>query len=492
MTKMGGYDHRVAQFGVPPYGGSLHQNVYYADSDLCDVNVDTRKGYPTRAKDKDGQMLPWPSSFILMVDRGGCNFVRKVRNAQHSGAAGVLIADNTCLCSAGNACYSDPGISCETREPPMADDGSGSDISIPSFFMFKQDADPIKAELMANHVVRVEMAWSLPNPDARVEYDVWTTPTDSVARNFMKQWKAAVVALDGRVYFTPHMYIYDGIKSSCLGANGENQCYNLCTNNGRYCAADPDSNLDQGISGADVVGESLRRACIWKLYGEMDGVGEAWWDYLNEFMFRCDTQEYFTNLDCIRDAMAQSGIDSGKIDDCMSDSGGIEDDTPNYILEDELTAKDSRGVVIVPSAFVNGVAIRGALEFDVVFTEICASYLAGVEPNICSLCAACPDGHKYECVVDGYCHLWHHHSTNEIRNATLALTEPPTMSSFTTVKPAASSGTENVTADELRHSEFPTAAPAATTATYRSASANMKSSGYVLFTITMWSCALTF
>jgi hypothetical protein len=160
LSKQGGYDHREALFGVPPYGGAIQQSLYYAGSDLCDPNVDTRAGFPIRAKGIDGKMEPWPAPYILMVDRGGCTFVNKVRNAQRSGAAGVIIADNTCLCSAGDQCTSEPGVECETREPIMADDGSGSDISIPSFLMFKQDADPIIAEMKANHMVHLEMSWS--------------------------------------------------------------------------------------------------------------------------------------------------------------------------------------------------------------------------------------------------------------------------------------------------------------------------------------------
>jgi hypothetical protein len=77
LFKENGYDHREALFGVPPYGGSIAQNVYYADSDLCDPNVDTTKGYPERYE-RDGKMEPWPSPYILMVDRGGCTFVKKV------------------------------------------------------------------------------------------------------------------------------------------------------------------------------------------------------------------------------------------------------------------------------------------------------------------------------------------------------------------------------------------------------------------------------
>ena len=79
LFRESGYDHREALFGVPPYGGSIAQNLYYANSDLCDPNVDTRGGFPQRENDSSGKMAPWPSPYILMVDRGGCTFVKKVR-----------------------------------------------------------------------------------------------------------------------------------------------------------------------------------------------------------------------------------------------------------------------------------------------------------------------------------------------------------------------------------------------------------------------------
>jgi len=115
-------------------------------------------------------------------------------------------------------------------EPIVADDGSGSDISIPSFLMFelgppangaaraatpdvpislpprkrrssvlfccnatpranapsspnqfldklrvltKHDADKVKEQLKDGHPVQIEMAWSFPSPNDRVEYDLW-------------------------------------------------------------------------------------------------------------------------------------------------------------------------------------------------------------------------------------------------------------------------------------------------------------------------------
>ena len=81
LFKEEGYDHREALFGVPPYGGSIAQNVYYADSDLCDPNVDTTKGYP-KTTDSKGKTIGWQSPYILMVDRGACTFVKKVSYAR--------------------------------------------------------------------------------------------------------------------------------------------------------------------------------------------------------------------------------------------------------------------------------------------------------------------------------------------------------------------------------------------------------------------------
>ena len=378
--------------------------MYYANDDLCDFdNIDTRGGSPIRAKDDDGKMLPWQSPYILMVDRGGCTFVQKVRNAQRVGAAGVIIADNSCLCTmeASGQCRSDPGHDCEEREPIMADDGSGTDITIPTFLMFKSDADAVKAEVEANHPVRMEMTWSLPNPDDRVEYELWTTPTDMISRDFQNDFKEAAVALGQRAYFTPQMYIYDGIKSGCQGIDGENDCFNLCTNNGRYCATDPDNDLDRGISGSDVVQESLRRMCIWNQYGAEDGVGEPWWDYVIEFMYRCNTEEYFSSNQCIKDVMDHAGVDPKKIGQCMDDSGGLEGDKENQLLEVQLDAKDNSGVVILPAMYVNRVSIRGSLEFETVFKAICAGYSSGTTPSVCGTCSSC--GQQKECITNGYC-----------------------------------------------------------------------------------------
>mmetsp|Transcript_34167 Transcript_34167/g.48555 ORF Transcript_34167/g.48555 Transcript_34167/m.48555 type:complete len:589 (+) Transcript_34167:2-1768(+) len=388
LRKPNGYSHQEALFGIPSYGASLQQFLYYADSDLCSLHFNddaiARGGYPAREMDSStGKMKRWPSPFILMVDRGRCTSVTKVRNAQHLGAAAVIIADNTCLCTSAT-CISDEG--CRTDAITMRDDGSGADIVIPSVLLYKEDADLIKKELMSNHMVRIEMAWPLPTTNI-VKYDLWTTPTNV---DFLREFRDAAVALADRAHFTPHMCIYNGISYGCQSADGETQCYHLCTNNGRYCAIDPDNVLDKGISGADVVRESLRRICAWKLYGEQDGIGTKWWNYVILFTDRCSSDTNFMLEACVKSVMQNVLMDYTKVQDCMSNSGGLDGNVPNAILEKALMEKEKTGVVIVPAVYVNRRSLHGAVDLPVLFKAICSAFRDS-EPAICRSCMYCAD-----------------------------------------------------------------------------------------------------
>ena len=340
---------------------------------------------------------------------------KQVRNAQRVGAAGVLIADNTCLCSA-TECISD--LPCEANEPIMADDGSGADVSIPSMLVYKPDADLFKKELMANHPMNIEMIWSIPTPDDRVEYDLWTVPSDTTSKDFLMTFKRIAIALDQHAYFTPHMYIYDGARSGCIGQGNANGCDSLCTNNGRYCATDPDGDLNAGVSGADVVRESLRRLCIAEHYIRKNGVGVEWWNYVEEFELRCNTPELFANPPCIDSAFKAAGVDGDRIFRCMKDSGGVEQDVPNNKLDLEISNQNARGVVVIPTAYVNEVALHGALTSENVFAAICAGFADGSTPKLCSQCARCPN--PIDCVETGFCtNGWEHHVIHKIGEHTV-------------------------------------------------------------------------
>ena len=178
----------------------------------------------------------------------------------------------------------------------------------------------------------------------------------------------------------------------------------MCTNEGKYCTNDPDEDILTGASGADVVAESLRRLCIWQIYGQ-DGVGSPFWDYSDLFMDSCDdptsAMKTFSDPDCIRKAMVQTGIDPSKVEQCMTNSGGLEGNVHNTIFDAQLASKETAGVFLVPSFYVNQVPIRGALSFSTLFRAICAGYAPGYEPKICQLCSTCHD--EAGCVHERSC-----------------------------------------------------------------------------------------
>ncbi len=77
---------------------------------------------------------------IIMVDRGKCTFVTKVRNIEHLGVKMAVIADH-------REEHSESLI--------MADDGSGWSIKIPSFIIRKSDGQKIKNVLSSGKHVYI-------------------------------------------------------------------------------------------------------------------------------------------------------------------------------------------------------------------------------------------------------------------------------------------------------------------------------------------------
>jgi hypothetical protein len=273
------------------------------------------------------------------------------------------------------------------------------------------DADKVKEELIINgNFVQMEVAWNLPmTPDGkdrqRVEYELWTTiPSDPVAQTFLNDFLPIVDALGDYAYFTPHMYINDGTKSGCMMDDSDVPvCGNMCTNHGRYCATDPDHDLDHGVSGADVVRESLRRICIWHEYGLEDGRGIQWWEYVKMFDERCNHPHKpasFYDTSCINKVMNKAKIDRQKIAKCIESSGGAEDNGPtNLFLEWEIANQTQNGIVRIPTAFVNGATIQESLTSGTILTAICSGFAKGKAPEACQ-CSGCAN--PASCIANRY------------------------------------------------------------------------------------------
>ena len=76
---------------------------------------------------------------LVMIDRGTCFFVEKVRHAQAAGALGVLVVDN------------------EVSSLPLTMSGEAEDITLPSLFMTREDGQSLK-EVLAHEAVHVTLS----------------------------------------------------------------------------------------------------------------------------------------------------------------------------------------------------------------------------------------------------------------------------------------------------------------------------------------------
>jgi len=388
----------------------VQYNLLYSNSTLCQLDsVRNRTG----------------DAFVLMVDRGDCTFVTKVRNAQEIGAKAVIVANNACICSDldCNEAYPDDTLSCDTQAPIMADDGSGADIIIPSFLLiYRDEADLIREAIIASSnngtFVILEISRESGGNATTVEVDFFTVPTDPLVHSvdFLQFLKAAALAFGEDASFTPFMYIYNGNQAGCQVDNEENACGNLCTNAGLYCAVDPDGDLDSGVSGAQVVVESLRRLCIWDVYGGAaeDGIGEPWWNYVIAFTEMCFlalnndsgsvSSTLFTNQTCIEESFAKANINSTLILECIEESGGVKGGV-NSKFEFQLQMQEENNVLLIPSFFLNGFAFPFAASVETpllaaqsLFLGICVSYSLGEEPPICEACSGCSPEDLFQCL----------------------------------------------------------------------------------------------
>jgi len=95
---------------------------------------------------------------IVLLERGNCSFVTKVRNVERAGANIALIADNKT----------------ESSEVfIMSDDGSGHSINIPSFMIRKSTAEAFKAAYASNERVIIKVDIDLGDEENIAQVALW-------------------------------------------------------------------------------------------------------------------------------------------------------------------------------------------------------------------------------------------------------------------------------------------------------------------------------
>lgn len=364
------HDASIGNFGVPDYGGSLVGTVVYP------------KNGANGCKEFDGDK-PFKSKAhrpnILLLDRGDCYFALKVWNGQQGGAAAVLVADS----------IDESLITMDSPEESTDANGYIEKIGIPSALVEKSFGVTLKEALKKGEEVVIKMDWteSMPHPDQRVEYELWTNSNDECGvrcdeqMNFIKNFKghAQILEKGGYTMFTPHYITWYCPEAFILTS----QCKSQCINHGRYCAPDPEQDFGEGYQGKDVVFENLRQLCVHRVANQSSR-SWVWWDYVTDFHIRCSMKQKRYSKECAEEVMKSLDLPVDKIKKCMGDP---EANVENEVLKTEQDLQVGRGprgdVTILPTMVINDIQYRGKLERTAVLKAICAGFKETTEPSIC-------------------------------------------------------------------------------------------------------------
>ena len=235
LTSDGYVQSSISNFGLIPYGHSIVGNVW-VDRD----NLDGCEPFKTVFDGKyDPDSDPSP---IVIVRRGNCSFVTKVRNIEHAGGRLALVVDKN-----------DEDV----KNVIMIDDGNGNGIRIPSMLVSKRHGEILLDYLNKEHtddlgnkqLLALWASFEIDSPDNRVEYDFWYTSSDDLALDFLRDFKERHYELGTNVQMTPHFAFWT--CKDCDDAVIKKDCFA----NGEYCAI-AEKNLN--TTGQNILMEDLR------------------------------------------------------------------------------------------------------------------------------------------------------------------------------------------------------------------------------------------
>nr|XP_034906008.1 vacuolar-sorting receptor 6-like [Populus alba] len=370
MSLRAKHDSAIGNFGIPDYGGYLAGSVMYPDKGANGCQpFDGDKPFKSKGS----------RPTIVLLDRGECYFALKAWNAQQAGAAAVLVADS----------IDEPLITMDSPEETKDADGYIEKIGIPSALIERSLGESLKQALKNKEYVVVKLDWreSVPHPDQRVEYELWTNSNDECGArcdeqmDFVKNFRghAQILERGGYTLFTPHYITWYCPRPFILS----NQCKSQCINNGRYCAPDPEHDFGVGYQGKDVVFENLRQLCVHRV-ANATGRSWVWWDYVTDFHIRCSMKNNRYSKECAEDVLKSLDLPVEKIQKCM---GEPEADVENEVLKAEQELQVGRGsrgdVTILPTMVINNVQYRGKLERAAVLKALCSGFKETTDPPVC-------------------------------------------------------------------------------------------------------------
>ncbi|CDW89350.1 UNKNOWN [Stylonychia lemnae] len=335
---------------------------------------------PFKLEDFNGDELAEQASVkdIIMVDRGLCSFVAKVRNIEAFGVHLAVIADT---------------VNEFTEAIVMGDDGTGHDIKIPAYIIKSTDAEKIKAQLenakIEDSYVFIKSDIEIAHPDNIVEYELFYSSIIDLDNRLLEDLARYQAAFGDNVVFTPRIRSYSCIPCSSITRQQD------CLSDGGYCPLRSNNLVELTLDDIPrrlIMEESLREKCLLTSLiknSDLSRGTQRWFEYMLAFQSSCLSNQNF-NAECSYEQMQQIGLrDIQEIVNCYNSSFIINKTLTynefehNAILDEDYERAEMFSVKINPSIVINNMTYRGDFEAYDIFMAICSGFSS--RPNICKL-----------------------------------------------------------------------------------------------------------
>jgi hypothetical protein len=215
---------------------------------------------------------------IVLVDRGNCSFVTKVRNAERAGASLVVVVDDR-----------EENIT----NVIMGDDGTGTGIRIPSMLIGKDSGKILKDfTVTSDTAATLSAEFTIQNPDNFSTVELWYSSNNVLALDFIKEFDRYIHDLADYIEFTPRFVTW--ACPACTKEFKEEECFG----DGKYCAPNHSKSPTSNTLGRQIITEDLRQFCLHDRLAKA-GKEPLWWDYMKFLHQMCYD---FVTEDCSKEA----------------------------------------------------------------------------------------------------------------------------------------------------------------------------------------------
>ena len=308
---------------------------------------------------------------VVLVDRGTCSFPKMAREVQRIGGDMILIINNK------------PGSISGQRV--IDEDGTGRKITIPVAMISYNDGKAIM-DYIINHpkenvYLNIEIGL---NQRKKVKLDIFTNILNTKTFQFLSEFKSYFYLLEKYIdmniyYLTPQL---EGILQS--------QKKKDCLKDGLFCQTNTNININQKITGIDLIYESLYHQCLFQRakksyfniisqYEDMCMNAEKYSNFCGLHLFNEDMREII--MDCVFNSFGNSDYKKiwEKPQEIKAKLDSVNSNINTILVENRLQEKE-HNINSYPEIYINDIKYNLRLSSMYVFDSVCQAFFPMPEP----------------------------------------------------------------------------------------------------------------